>query len=32
MGKIKHQPSRPDAIVWMAKSLIELGKYADAKV
>ena len=29
--KIKHQPSRPDAIVWMAKSLIELKKYADAK-
>ena len=29
--KIKHQPSRPDAIVWMSKSLIELGKYADAR-
>ncbi|MFN8260468.1 MAG: tetratricopeptide repeat protein [Chitinophagales bacterium] len=29
--KIKHKPSRPEAIVWMAKSLIELGNYADAK-
>lgn len=29
--KIKHKPSRPDAIVWMAKSLIELDNYADAK-
>ncbi len=29
--KIKHKPSRPDAIVWMAKSLIELGNFADAK-
>lgn len=29
--KMKHQPSRPEAIVWMAKSLIELGNYADAK-
>lgn len=29
--KIKHKPSRPEAIVWMSKSLIELGNYADAK-
>lgn len=29
--KIKHKPSRPEAIVWMAKSLIELDNYADAK-
>jgi tetratricopeptide (TPR) repeat protein len=29
--KIKHKPSRPDAIVWMAKSLIELDNFADAK-
>lgn len=29
--KIKHKLSRPDAIVWMAKSLIELDNYADAK-
>lgn len=29
--KIKHKPSRPEAIVWMAKSLIELGNFADAK-
>ncbi len=29
--KIKHKPSRPEAIVWMAKSLIELENYADAK-
>lgn len=29
--KIKHKPSRPEAIVWMSKNLIELGNYADAK-
>jgi len=29
--KIKHKPSRPEAIVWMAKSLIEQGNFADAK-
>jgi tetratricopeptide (TPR) repeat protein len=29
--KIKHKPSRPDAIVWMAKSLIELDNFGDAK-
>jgi hypothetical protein len=29
--KIKHKPSRPEALVWMAKSLIELGNFADAK-
>ncbi|HNI32524.1 MAG TPA: tetratricopeptide repeat protein [Chitinophagales bacterium] len=29
--KIKHKLSRPEAIVWMAKSLIELENYADAK-
>ena len=29
--KIKHKLSRPEAIVWMSKSLIELGNFADAK-
>ena len=29
--KIKHKQSRPEAIVWMAKSLIELENYADAR-
>jgi tetratricopeptide (TPR) repeat protein len=29
--KIKHKPSRPEAIVWMSKTLIESGNYADAK-
>lgn len=29
--KIKHKLSRPEAIVWMSKSMIELGNYADAK-
>lgn len=29
--KIKHQSSRPEALVWMSKSLVELGRYADAK-
>lgn len=29
--KIKHKLSRPEAIVWMAKALIEQGNYADAK-
>lgn len=29
--KIKHKSSRPEAIVWMAKSLIETGNYADAQ-
>ena len=29
--KIKHKHSRPEAIVWMAKSLIELDNFADAK-
>ena len=29
--KIKHKLSRPEAVVWMAKSLIELNNFADAK-
>jgi len=29
--KIKHKPSRPDAIVWMSKTLIQLHNYADAR-
>ena len=29
--KIKHQGSRPEALVWMSKCLVELGQYADAK-
>lgn len=29
--KIKHKLSRPESIVWMSKSLIELGNYGDAK-
>lgn len=29
--RMKHQPSRPEAIIWMAKSLIELENYPDAK-
>lgn len=29
--KIKHQPSRPEALVWMARNLIDLDRYADAQ-
>lgn len=29
--KVKHKSSRPSALVWMAKSLTELGHYGDAK-
>lgn len=29
--KIKHKSSRPSALVWMAKSLTQLGQFADAK-
>jgi tetratricopeptide (TPR) repeat protein len=29
--KIKHKLSRPEALVWMSKSMIELGNFADAK-
>lgn len=29
--KIKHKSSRPSALVWMAKTLTEMGQFADAK-
>ncbi|MCB9034874.1 MAG: tetratricopeptide repeat protein [Chitinophagales bacterium] len=29
--KIKHKKSRPEALVWMSKSLLELNRYADAQ-
>ncbi|MBP6048340.1 MAG: tetratricopeptide repeat protein [Chitinophagales bacterium] len=29
--KIKHKISRPEALVWMSKSLIEMNNFADAK-
>jgi len=29
--KIKHLPSRPEALVWMTKTLIRQGNYADAE-
>ncbi len=29
--KIKHKKSRPEALVWMARSLIDMNRYADAQ-